>query len=185
MITGCAFGLINKLAAGRPAWMRQVSTMHITIAWRNHTFHLNEMLLLWKQWIDGNAAPRSVSLQGCVFVRHGRQEHVSLPPSGERRPSCSIIFFHLAVITLCHWQLKKWRKRKNKGTMRPFSACVCTHYRSTAVFKATSRRSANLWCFNVMQLFISLPEGAPSAFNKHDRYWGVWNYWERSSVIWQ
>lgn len=67
--------------------------MHITIAWRNHTFHLNEMLLLWNQWIDGNAAPLSVSLQGCVFVRHGRQAHISLTASGERRPSCSMIFF--------------------------------------------------------------------------------------------
>lgn len=93
--------------------------------------------------------------------------------------------FHLTVITL---SLAMWEvERKNKQTCTEASLSVCAHkhHRSTAVFNVTSWGSRNLRCINVMQLFIILPEGPPLPFNKHNSYWGVWNYRECCSVIWQ
>ena len=118
------FVSINNLAAGGPSCLCQVSTKHITIAWDNHTFHLNEMLPLRNQWIDENAAQLSISHQGCVCAPSGMQEHMfQLQPHGNDVPPAGSSF-HLTIITLCHWQYEKRNEWKNKHPVRALSQFV-------------------------------------------------------------
>ena len=107
---------LNNLAAEGPLRACAKSALHTpqlheTIMVSN----LNEMLLLWNQRIDENAARLSISHLGCVFVSARLQacgDHVSQlhPPGSDVPPAASS--FHLTVITLCH---RRYEKRSRCG----------------------------------------------------------------------
>lgn len=126
------------------------------------------MLLLWNQWIDENATQLSISHQGCECVCGSWHAgaHVSAPPSRERHPSRHHLFIWQPLL-IRRRRYEKRSERKNNRAVRALSHFVPTELADQRrLFKATSLGSTNLWRISVMQLFITLPEGAPLPFNK-------------------
>lgn len=136
---------LNNLAAEGPlrAFAKSAlhtSQLHETIMVSN----LNEMLLLWNQWIDENASQLSISHLGCVFVCARLQACGTTCLSYTLLGAMSLLQHHLFI-----WQSLlsvTGNMRSEAGAARALSISVCTHqhHRSTAVFDTTSLGSANL-----------------------------------------
>lgn len=115
---------LNNLAAEGPLHACAKSALHTpqlheTIMVSN----LNEMLLLWNQWIDENAARLSISHLGCVFVCARLQACGTTCLSYTLLGAMSLLQHHLFI-----WQSLlsvTGNMRSEARVARALSLCLC------------------------------------------------------------